>query len=385
MVTHQDGTVRVWDLRANECSQTMTPSDGTHEGAAGHGTLGESAVAIRSVSMSSDASLVVAGNNAGRVFCWRPHSSSGGGGGGGDDAAANTSAAAGGSAFTPIASGGAGGGGGSGYGYRPLGVTNTMHDGYLLKCVISPDVNRLVTCSADKTVKIWNINTQRLNAFLEDEDDDDDDDEDDDEEDDAADKNAAEGEDEDEDGGGGEGGRNGEGEDGEQSNGASAASSSSSSSSSAEDSSASSSSSSSSSSTSPSNAPPPVPSKAGLRTPPPPANAASSSSSSSSSGSGGGSGGSGGSGGVVAFPRAPHSSGLGFGPGSMVGGLTLERNLAQHQRWVWDACFSADSAYLVTASSDQTAKLWDVQTGEVIRHYTSQMAITCVALNDASS
>ena len=69
----------------------------------------------------------------------------------------------------------------------------------------------------------------------------------------------------------------------------------------------------------------------------------------------------------------------------MASGITLERNLAQHQRWVWDACFSADSAYLVTASSDQTAKLWDVQTGEVIRHYTSQMAITCVALNDASS
>ncbi len=52
---------------------------------------------------------------------------------------------------------------------------------------------------------------------------------------------------------------------------------------------------------------------------------------------------------------------------------------------MWDACFSADSAYLVTASSDFTAKLWDVHSGEVIRNYTSTMAITCVALNDASS
>ena len=32
-----------------------------------------------------------------------------------------------------------------------------------------------------------------------------------------------------------------------------------------------------------------------------------------------------------------------------------------HQRWVWDAVYSADSAYLITASSDQTARLWDVR------------------------
>ena len=33
-----------------------------------------------------------------------------------------------------------------------------------------------------------------------------------------------------------------------------------------------------------------------------------------------------------------------------------------HQRWVWDAVFSADSYYIITASSDQSAKLWDVST-----------------------
>lgn len=33
---------------------------------------------------------------------------------------------------------------------------------------------------------------------------------------------------------------------------------------------------------------------------------------------------------------------------------------ADHQRWVWDAVFSAVSHYLVTASSDKTATLWDV-------------------------
>jgi WD40 repeat protein len=39
-------------------------------------------------------------------------------------------------------------------------------------------------------------------------------------------------------------------------------------------------------------------------------------------------------------------------------------------RWVWDVVFSADSLYLVTASSDQTAKLWDLRSGEVIRNYS---------------
>jgi len=63
----------------------------------------------------------------------------------------------------------------------------------------------------------------------------------------------------------------------------------------------------------------------------------------------------------------------------------LERTLLHHQRWVWDAVFSADSLYLVTASSDQSAKLWDLLTGEVMRNYIGHsLAVTCVALNDAS-
>ena len=35
---------------------------------------------------------------------------------------------------------------------------------------------------------------------------------------------------------------------------------------------------------------------------------------------------------------------------------------SEHQRWVWDAVFSADSYYIITASSDHNAKLWDVST-----------------------
>lgn len=64
----------------------------------------------------------------------------------------------------------------------------------------------------------------------------------------------------------------------------------------------------------------------------------------------------------------------------------LTQTLAQHQRWVWDAAFSADSSYLVTASSDHSARLWNLRTGEVVRQYTGhQSAVTCVALNDSST
>ena len=60
-----------------------------------------------------------------------------------------------------------------------------------------------------------------------------------------------------------------------------------------------------------------------------------------------------------------------------------EKTLNGHQRWVWDAVYSADSAYLVTASSDQTARLWDVAQGDTIRHYTGHhKAVICAALHD---
>lgn len=64
----------------------------------------------------------------------------------------------------------------------------------------------------------------------------------------------------------------------------------------------------------------------------------------------------------------------------------LAQTLAQHTKWVWDAVFSADSSYLVTASSDHSARLWNIKNGEVVRQYTGhQYAVTCVALNDSST
>lgn len=63
-----------------------------------------------------------------------------------------------------------------------------------------------------------------------------------------------------------------------------------------------------------------------------------------------------------------------------------EQVLKEHQRWVWDAVFSADSSYLVTACSDHHPRLWDLRTGDLVRTYQGHnLAVTCVALNDAAS
>lgn len=63
----------------------------------------------------------------------------------------------------------------------------------------------------------------------------------------------------------------------------------------------------------------------------------------------------------------------------------LESSLESHQRWVWDCAFSADSAYLVTASSDHYARLWELGSQAVIRQYNGHhRGAVCVALNDYS-
>lgn len=59
--------------------------------------------------------------------------------------------------------------------------------------------------------------------------------------------------------------------------------------------------------------------------------------------------------------------------------------LDQHQRWVWDCAFSADSAYLVTACSDHYARLWDLSSEKIIRQYNGHhRGAVCVALNDTA-
>jgi len=67
------------------------------------------------------------------------------------------------------------------------------------------------------------------------------------------------------------------------------------------------------------------------------------------------------------------------------GTLYLEATLANHQRWVWDCAFSADSAYLVTVCSDHYARLWELSSGQIIRQYSGHhRGAVCVALNDYS-
>jgi len=91
----------VWDLTANSCSYELVPDGKT---------------AIRSICVASDASLVLAATNRGTCFAWKLGKSS----------------------FEP---------------HHKIEAHNT----YALKCLLSPDVKYLATASADKTVKIWNV------------------------------------------------------------------------------------------------------------------------------------------------------------------------------------------------------------------------------------
>lgn len=73
----------------------------------------------------------------------------------------------------------------------------------------------------------------------------------------------------------------------------------------------------------------------------------------------------------------PYSTRSGF--------LPLTSTLSNHQRWVWDCAFSADSAYLVTVCSDHYARLWELNSNTVIRQYNGHhRGAVCVALNDYS-
>lgn len=56
---------------------------------------------------------------------------------------------------------------------------------------------------------------------------------------------------------------------------------------------------------------------------------------------------------------------------------------AKNQRWVWDVAFSADSQFLVTASSEGVVRLWHVESAESRREYTGhQKAVTALAFSD---
>lgn len=61
----------------------------------------------------------------------------------------------------------------------------------------------------------------------------------------------------------------------------------------------------------------------------------------------------------------------------------LTCTLSGHQKWVWDGVFSIDSAFLISVSTDQTARLWELSTGLTLKEYAGhKKGIISVALND---
>jgi len=102
----QAGSIKQWDLSDNTCSHELTPAGD---------------IPIRSVTIASDGSCLVAGNNKGQCYVWRINDESSG---------------------LP----------------RFQAVTRFLaHNKYLTRCLLSPDVRFLATCSADTTVKIWSL------------------------------------------------------------------------------------------------------------------------------------------------------------------------------------------------------------------------------------
>ena len=54
-----------------------------------------------------------------------------------------------------------------------------------------------------------------------------------------------------------------------------------------------------------------------------------------------------------------------------------------HSKWVWDCAFSCDSDFIISVSTDGTAKIWQTDTGETIKTLKGhKKGINCLALND---
>ncbi|GBE82052.1 Target of rapamycin complex subunit wat1 [Sparassis crispa] len=99
----QAGRIKQWDLSENLCTHELTPAGDTP---------------MRSISLASDGSYLVAGNIKGKCYVWKINED------------------------LP----------------RFQAVTKFQaHNKYLTRCLLSPDVKYLATCSADTTVKIWSL------------------------------------------------------------------------------------------------------------------------------------------------------------------------------------------------------------------------------------
>ena len=66
--------------------------------------------------------------------------------------------------------------------------------------------------------------------------------------------------------------------------------------------------------------------------------------------------------------------------------LVTELRCETQRGWVWDLDFTADSQYVVSASSDSVARLWSLRTGEMRREYTAhQKPLTSLAFRDLNT
>jgi G protein beta subunit-like protein len=112
----QNGYVKIWDLEKDLCREEYLPS---------------ADLPVRSISIACDASLLAVGSHKGKVFVYAPTA-------------------------TPKIEN------------QTLELIQEFqaHDDYLLKCVISPDVNTIATSSADKSIKLWNTSTWELERTL---------------------------------------------------------------------------------------------------------------------------------------------------------------------------------------------------------------------------
>eukprot|EP01041_Mallomonas_annulata_P002394 gene2394-4645_t len=107
----QSGCLRIWDLTASACRSEIVPAAETP---------------LRSISISSDASIVAAGSHKGRMFIYTPNASK----------------------------------------ELQLFTEFQAHNEYLLKCVVSPDTSTVATTSADRSVKLWNTSSWTLSRTL---------------------------------------------------------------------------------------------------------------------------------------------------------------------------------------------------------------------------
>ncbi|KAH3687242.1 hypothetical protein WICPIJ_001773 [Wickerhamomyces pijperi] len=116
----EDGTIKVWDVRAPSVQRNYKHNCPVNENQCTHQLIPEDDVPVNSVSVASDGSMLIAGNNKGNCYVWQMNNQK--------DS----------TLLQPVTK------------FR-------SHSKYVTKVLLSSDVKHLATCSADHTARIWNI------------------------------------------------------------------------------------------------------------------------------------------------------------------------------------------------------------------------------------